>query len=625
MKNIYFILSFILVGSCVNAQYLKDGMQKTQEFVERTNATVSGDLVDRGVGFWSEDFGGASGDAALGGTITSTSGDWVTSGANGDGWKFSTGLTNGCWSDGTPAPTHPTHSNGFLMLDTDSISCINPDSNPPNSLDTDLFSSVVSPAIDCSAQSAVLLTFYHNYRWCCSELTLSLSVSTDGGLTFPTEFPISTIGANDDMDEMISINLSAIAAGESDVRLRWSWDTASTYYWIIDDIQLSVPADYDLTIGDAYIGDIVESLEYTKVPLDQAPAMYFGARVTNNGGLVSPDATLSVDVQFNGSSVHTGTSTPIEIIQGGDSLLVYDSETYVPTTIGMYDVTFTAGQGGTEVSTEDNEAAGSIEMTEYIYARDDNDIRRGFPVDPTTSYSAAVVYDTQEAGTVYAIDVALTNESAPGEKLLVQMRDRGAANFDVLESSDDVIIWSNNYNNPTAADVTWVTIKLENPFDFAAGDDLMPSITYFGGDGISIGEGQPDEQEQTAFIFGPFGVGQAIDWYFTTDLPMIRLNFDPNAVTTVQELDEVGTLALGQNIPNPAVNSTFINYELFQSGQVTLRVLDITGKEVHTVYEGQRGSGRHTIELDVNQFSSGVYTYVLENGQERLTKKMMVK
>ncbi len=624
MKNIYFILVSILLGSLVNAQSLKEGQQGMHEFAERTRTTVPEDLTDRGVGFWSEDFDGASGNAAGGGTITSNAGDWAVGGANGDGWKFSTTTTNGCWSDSTVAASHPTNSNGFIIFDGDSINCINANSNPPNSLDTELFSSITSPAIDCSAQSAVLLTFYHNYRWCCTELSLSVSVSTDGGATFPHVFPIITESVNNNRDEMATINLSGVASGESDVRLRWVWDTASTYFWVIDDIQLSVPDAYDLSLGDTYIGDIVESLEYTIIPLDQIPAMSFGARVTNNGGLVSPDAALNVNVDFNGSLAHTGTSNAIEIDHGGDSLFYYNSS-WVPVDAGVYDVTFSAEQGGEELNLEDNTSSKSFEASNYIYARDDNNIRNGFPQDPTTSFSSALLFDTQEAGTVYAINVALTDESVAGEKILVQMRDPGAANFDVLESSDDVIIWSDNYNDPADDEVKWVTIRLENPFDFNAGDELMPSLTYFGGDGISIGEAQSGQQEQTAFVFGPFGVSQIIDWYFSTDVPMIRLNLDPNAETTVQELDEVGTLGLGQNVPNPASNSTYINYELFQPGQVTLRVLDITGKEVHTVYEGQKGSGRYMIELDVNQFSSGVYTYVLENGQERLAKKMMVK
>jgi hypothetical protein len=72
---------------------------------------------------------------------------------------------------------------------------------------------------------------------------------------------------------------------------------------------------------------------------------------------------------------------------------------------------------------------------------------------------------------------------------------------------------------------------LNPPIEVTAGDLILPAVFYEGGAGIQVGEAQSEIQNQTAFIFGDFGIA-GVDWYFTNDLPMVRLNFNPDAETT---------------------------------------------------------------------------------------------
>jgi hypothetical protein len=56
---------------------------------------------------------------------------------------------------------------------------------------------------------------------------------------------------------------------------------------------------------------------------------------------------------------------------------------------------------------------------------------------------------------------------------------------------------------------------------------------------------------------------------------------------------------------------------------VTLKVFNILGVEVATIFNGVQESGKHVVTFDASQFSSGVYFYRLQAGNVLITKKMV--
>lgn len=80
--------------------------------------------------------------------------------------------------------------------------------------------------------------------------------------------------------------------------------------------------------------------------------------------------------------------------------------------------------------------------------------------------------------------------------------------------------------------------------------------------------------------------------------------------------------ALSQNYPNPFNPSTTINFDLPVSGNIDLRVYDMTGKEVAVIVSEFRTAGYHTVNFNAANLSSGVYVYRLVSGQNVETKKM---
>jgi len=81
---------------------------------------------------------------------------------------------------------------------------------------------------------------------------------------------------------------------------------------------------------------------------------------------------------------------------------------------------------------------------------------------------------------------------------------------------------------------------------------------------------------------------------------------------------------LGQNYPNPFNPTTAISYQLSAVSNVTLKVYDVTGKEVATLVDEKQDAGTHVVKFDGSKLSSGVYFYSLKAGMLRQTKAMVL-
>jgi len=88
-------------------------------------------------------------------------------------------------------------------------------------------------------------------------------------------------------------------------------------------------------------------------------------------------------------------------------------------------------------------------------------------------------------------------------------------------------------------------------------------------------------------------------------------------------------VSITQNFPNPFNPETQFSYTLNKSGTISLRIYDIMGKLIYTVYDGFQRSGNHNVlwdGLDQNKrpVSSGVYFYRLVTQSNTISKKMVL-
>lgn len=90
-------------------------------------------------------------------------------------------------------------------------------------------------------------------------------------------------------------------------------------------------------------------------------------------------------------------------------------------------------------------------------------------------------------------------------------------------------------------------------------------------------------------------------------------------------LEENGPLqTVSQNVPNPFATSTRIDYRLTERQQLQFRVLDLLGQEVFSQMR-QGEAGRNSFAYTPQGLRAGVYLYVIETPEGRITKRMVYR
>ena len=106
------------------------------------------------------------------------------------------------------------------------------------------------------------------------------------------------------------------------------------------------------------------------------------------------------------------------------------------------------------------------------------------------------------------------------------------------------------------------------------------------------------------------------DIYFAT-VPILATSVEPTpGVPSVYKLD--------QNYPNPFNPTTNIRYSIPSSSFVSLKVFDMLGQEVATLYNGHQDAGNYVADFDAASLANGTYYYTLTAGSYSETKKMLL-
>ncbi|MBI5403351.1 MAG: T9SS type A sorting domain-containing protein [Ignavibacteriae bacterium] len=89
----------------------------------------------------------------------------------------------------------------------------------------------------------------------------------------------------------------------------------------------------------------------------------------------------------------------------------------------------------------------------------------------------------------------------------------------------------------------------------------------------------------------------------------------PNSVPVKTELM--------QNYPNPFNSATKIKYKINLNCLVSIKVYDISGKEISTLVNGIKKAGVHEVIFEGSALSSGIYLYRIVTSVNSETRKMM--
>jgi len=101
--------------------------------------------------------------------------------------------------------------------------------------------------------------------------------------------------------------------------------------------------------------------------------------------------------------------------------------------------------------------------------------------------------------------------------------------------------------------------------------------------------------------------------------------FNAAGVTNVEtgDISVPVNIFVDQNYPNPFNGSTIIRFTLNEQQDVSLKVVDVLGKEVFAKDLGMFNAGEHNINWTAVNLSSGMYCYYI-NGKEKSNVKTLV-
>ncbi len=95
-----------------------------------------------------------------------------------------------------------------------------------------------------------------------------------------------------------------------------------------------------------------------------------------------------------------------------------------------------------------------------------------------------------------------------------------------------------------------------------------------------------------------------------------------------KNLERLLPLSLEQNWPNPVKDVTAISFKVYASAAITLRVIDIFGREIATMVNNQKfNAGKYTEYFDAaaHHLTPGFYYFSLVSGDTSLKRKMLVE
>jgi hypothetical protein len=110
---------------------------------------------------------------------------------------------------------------------------------------------------------------------------------------------------------------------------------------------------------------------------------------------------------------------------------------------------------------------------------------------------------------------------------------------------------------------------------------------------------------------------QRINFWLTTGI-------DPGPQGVVNQSDIPMKFNLAQNFPNPFNPVTQIDFSIPTKGYVSLKVYNLIGQEVATLFSSVQPAGNYTATFDGSDLSSGVYFYRLKFENASITKKLVL-
>ena len=528
-------------------------------------------------------------------------------------WVISTTGPTGSFSAGLGAISSTSASDGFAMYDSDAL---NSSYSPQEAYIQ------YNGTVDCSSYPYVNIEFESYHRKFRDSIFVEVSIDGINWDRYEVHAgqATNTTTAN---PELVSVNVSATAGSQPVVYFRFKYEGEWDYAWMIDDVSFAeTPNNYvtidDEVFGGWWIGYNISGgigCDYTFNPLSQLIANpYKIEAVIRNAGVAPQNMTLHAEAfdQIT-NSVYTSTSNS-QYLSASQQDTFAVNNTFNPTTLGLYEL----NMWGVGDSANTDTSSKQTVVTQYSYGKDLNNYQGSYILgNATRENHVTSFFDIYANENLYSVDLYIAPWSIPGTKIygvLYEADPTAGANPIYLDQTDDHTITSSDLDS-------WITLSFANPISLIAGVGYEMGAAGYQHPSDSAGVGYSGlalGTENSLFDANggsPNSAGTPT-WYYITQNPMIRMNFDPasSGSTSSKNLTKSDL-----NIyPNPANNVISIsNLDNFDF----LQIKDLLGK---VVYKKSISKVNNTT-IDVQGFSTGTYLLNLEGSFTSVSRKIVIE
>lgn len=601
MKKLYVSLFAIMAVGTFHAQVKSTSAQRPESktsFEVMPSVAPKPVAVAKATTIWSDDFS-----SAANWTIAST-------GSNPEQWNIINTPASIPVSALSPFAS-PTAANGFLFVNSDANNTVDNDGTPIITTATNV------GVIDCSGHSVVKIKYNHNFRWW--QDTRGVRVSGNNGATW-TEFLISdqvdyfTPNQNSANPELTIIDISSIAAGSAQVKVQFYYNDNDIWgwYWAVDDVEIYVPENNDLTLNGIFWGSTgywEERLAYYQVPASQVTEIEFSGIAENIGALDQQDAVFTVTA---GSFTATSAATPV-LVGSIDTLACTTAFTPGSATATL-PISGSVAMGNIDGDASNNALANfaSIAVNPYVYARDNGTATNG-SFNGGDGFEVGNIFDIYANTSIGGGSVFVNNAAVAGAEIFLKLYSIDPASGDFLYVDE-----TGPYSLQTSDLNTLITLSfLGGNYPLNAGESYL-LVAGSNGDGGATNDLVVGTAGPTAPFTSYYYDMTDLTWYYTTSQPMVRMNFDP----------ALGLAATANNFgldvaPNPATDATCVTFTVKNTSDASITVIDMAGKVVATqTLSGVNGT--QAVQINTSALNNGMYTVNVTANGTSVSKKLAI-